>query len=580
MRRYRMVVALTWLGLAACNDGGSSDQGNGGIVDSGAAQDAATDLAADVPTGGEDTSGPDASDEDAGELPDAAPDAAPDTADAAPDVAADTGPDPTSCVVLGCDTSQDTACRTAKCVPETGKCIQAFEPSGKPCNDGDPGTENDACYDGVCKGQVATCVCNVDADCKSYDDGNLCNGIFVCSACKCVVDPGSIVACDTSSDDQCNATVCKPATGKCEKAPALNGTSCDDGDVCSKGDKCTGGVCGGSLPADHCASDAECAAFDDGDVCNGVWTCQTDGLGCGHCLYAPETLVTCDTAGLPPCVKAECIPATGECEQQPVFNGAFCKLGDGSTGNCLNGTCLSKAPPCVCEYPGACDDGDPCTADTCTGCACTHTAIAGCCTSDASCDDLDPCTTDHCTPSGCASTPVACYMTDPSCPSATDIDPLCCDAVAQCEDGLPSTAHTCVDHRCDDSLVECTCTTDLDCDDGNLCTTETCNGCVCEVAPIAGCCAGDGDCDDGDPCTVDACEADSTCSHTPSGVPLCCATSSDCGGTLVCWAGTCALKPSCADGCKTPADCNDGDPWTLDTCATGPQGCGVCHHTK
>ena len=585
MSRNIVVVALASLalGLWACDDGESTVQGG---VDAADSQDSGV-----TPDAAADTGLPDAGQPDVG-LPDAQADIAPDTADDAgpedapsPDVAIDaapdTGPDPESCVILGCDTTQDTTCRTAKCVAETGKCIQTYEPHGKPCNDGDADTENDACKDGVCKGNVATCVCNVNADCKSYDDGNLCNGVYVCVACKCTVDPASIVFCDTSGDDQCNNTVCKPATGTCDMTPVLNGTACDDGDVCSKGDKCTGGACAGTVPTDTCASDEVCVEYDDGDVCNGVWTCQTDGLGCGHCLYAPDTLVVCDTTGLAECQKMECLPESGVCEQQQVFNGAFCKLGNGSTGNCANGTCLAKAPACICDFGAdVCDDGDPCTTDTCDGCACTHLIEPTCCTTDQSCSDLDPCTVNRCTPTGCTTEPVVCFETNSSCPSATDVDPLCCDDEQKCDDNLPTTSNACTDHRCTTDPIDCTCSEDAGCDDGDLCTADTCDGCVCAATPIAGCCAADADCDDGDPCTVDACQADSTCAHAPSEDPLCCASSADCEGTLVCWAGTCALKPSCAAGCASAGDCDDGDIWSLDSCTTGPQGCGVCHHIK
>ena len=64
---------------------------------------------------------------------------------------------------------------------------------------------------------------------------------------------------------------------------------------------------------------------------------------------------------------------------------------------------------CTADYCGwegcshvwlACDDDDPCTADSCNpAVGCVHTAIPDCtatCEDDVECDDGDPCTTDYC----------------------------------------------------------------------------------------------------------------------------------------------------------------------------------------
>jgi hypothetical protein len=48
--------------------------------------------------------------------------------------------------------------------------------------------------------------------------------------------------------DVCHvAGVCDPATGGCSNPPAIDGTSCDDGDACTAIDGCAAGVCGGVL---------------------------------------------------------------------------------------------------------------------------------------------------------------------------------------------------------------------------------------------------------------------------------------------------------------------------------------------
>ena len=131
-----------------------------------------------------------------------------------------------------------------------------------------------------------------------------------------------------------------------------------------------------------------------------------------------------------------------------------------------------------CSDDADCDDGNPCTADSCPGInkLCVFEPIPDCCETDADCDDGNPCTVD-------------------SCP---DVDNLCLF----------------------EPIVDC-CITDADCDDGDSCTEDSCPGpgSLCLFVPIVDCCIGDGDCDDGDICTEDSC-VDGSCVHTPTGA--CC----------------------------------------------------------
>jgi hypothetical protein len=62
----------------------------------------------------------------------------------------------------------------------------------------------------------------------------------------------------------------------------------------------------------------------------------------------------------------------------------------GSSSCAASGTCVSLAT-------SDCNDGNVCTADSCSAQkGCTHTAIANCCTVQADCDDANPCTIDTC----------------------------------------------------------------------------------------------------------------------------------------------------------------------------------------
>ena len=174
---------------------------------------------------------------------------------------------------------------------------------------------------------------------------------------------------------------------------------------------------------------------------------------------------------------------------------------------------------------GSCDDGNPCTKDTCDAKAgCTHEALDG-----AACDDGDACTIGE-----------TCGGTE--CKSGGALD---------CDDGNPCTEDTCATASgCDHAPTDGTCS------DGNGCTHDD----HCEDGA---CVAGETDpCDDGNPCTQDACVAD-TCTHDPLSEGAC-----DDGDA-------CTTLDTCADGTcvggGAPA-CDDGNPCTDDACDTA-QGC-------
>lgn len=71
-------------------------------------------------------------------------------------------------------------------------------------------------------------------------------------------------------------------SGPCDGAPL--GAECDGGDPCWVLTTCQpDGSCGGGFPdsaACSCAHDDDCAGLDDGDRCNGLWTCDERGGLC------------------------------------------------------------------------------------------------------------------------------------------------------------------------------------------------------------------------------------------------------------------------------------------------------------
>jgi len=135
----------------------------------------------------------------------------------------------------------------------------------------------------------------------------------------------------------------------------------------------------------RCASDADC---NDGDKCNGEETCQG-----GVCVIGLP--LECDDQN--PCTR-DC-DATRGCVNEPVADGTACNDGNACTtgDSCQNGTCTA-GPPVL--DGSSCNDGDTCTVG--------ETCQAGTCTGgDArNCDDGNPCTTDSCDPTnGCQHAP-------------------------------------------------------------------------------------------------------------------------------------------------------------------------------
>ena len=135
----------------------------------------------------------------------------------------------------------------------------------------------------------------------------------------------------------------------------------DDTNVCSDGEPCTDDFC----------YEGECVSvsknFDDGDVCNGLETCDP---ATGNSV--PGTPLDCDDSDA--CTIDTCDSVLG-CQHEDII----------------------------------CDDINLCTTDECVDGLCVYTPV--------DCDDGDPCTADSCDPAtgDCINTPINCY-----CPVAED----------------------------------------------------------------------------------------------------------------------------------------------------------------
>ncbi|MEC9073471.1 MAG: hypothetical protein VX938_13855, partial [Myxococcota bacterium] len=194
--------------------------------------------------------------------------------------------------------------------------------------------------------------------------------------------------------DSCSTPACDLLAGLCVLILSEDGTSCDDSDVCTSASSCDGGTCIGDIE-EPCADDGNPCTD---DVCDPTYGCQ----------YL-DNKKTCDDGDL---CTTEDLCGVGVCRGVPTVcpgEGCFC---DPDSGGCV---C-----PIPCE-PTDCDDGNPCTADTCD-------PVDGCLHSPTDegepCDDGDACTLETACDTGTCACGDGCAAPD-------------------CDDGNPCTADTC-----------------------------------------------------------------------------------------------------------------------------------------
>jgi hypothetical protein len=214
-----------------------------------------------------------------------------------------------------------------------------------------------------------------------------------------------------------------------------------------------------------------------------------------------------------------------------------------------------------CKEDGDCEDGDPCTADTCVDKQCQSTPISGCCQADSDCDDSNACTVDSCTAGVCENVAIGGCT-----PCVVDAD---------CDDSNACTTDSCTAGVCENVAIGgCTpCVVDADCDDSNACTVDSCTAGVCENVAIDGCtpCVSDADCDDGNACTVDSCTA-GVCENVAIGGCTPCVVDADCNDSNACTVDSCTagvcenVAIAGCGACASDADCDDSNACTVDEC--------------
>ncbi len=251
-----------------------------------------------------------------------------------------------------------------------------------------------------------------------------------------------------------------------------------------------------------------------------------------------------------------------------------------------------SGPACVpgCSVPADCDDGNPCTTDSCPGGVCQNANNSDPCNDGDSCTQTDACQGGSCvgtnpvvctaqdqcheigacdTVTGACSNPVspngtgcndgdACTQTDTCQTGAcTGANPVVCTAQDQCHEI----------GACDTGTGVCSNPASPNgsgCDDGDACTAdETCLGGVCGggVGVV---------CDDLNPCTIDTCDTGAGCVSTPGADGA----NAGCDDGIACTSDECEAG-GCVNFVATEGTACDGG----DTCP-GPASCdggGFCH---
>jgi len=351
----------------------------------------------------------------------------------------------------------------------------------------------DWCHDGHCKHTPNAGECPGGDPCKTWT----CEPTLGCvpdiaSGASCELDDKCVLTafCNEDGecigdqlmecpDDQCKQQgACNLATGECDYQ-VLHDKACDDSNPCTVDDQCVEGDCLGDFEPQVCPCEdtGDCAAFEDGLLCNGILICLDQ-----QCHVDAASVVDCEAALPGSCLVRWCDESTGECLEENLAAGVPCQDGNDCTildecdggGACLGETASDLTP---------CDlDDDLCTLDACQDGQC----LAG---QPVSCDQtLPPCFVPECQPdTGDCQSIMAPDGT--SCANEPDCD---CDVAGTCVNG-----ETCHDGLCLGGVnvcADCSLLSDAGhpCDDedptttGDFCFEKKCTGFVSGLWTDAG----------------------------------------------------------------------------------------------
>ncbi len=446
-------------------------------------------------------------------------------------------------------------------VCQAGACAHPF--NTQPCDDGVDCTANDACAAGACTGAPYVCDDGVACTADACDGDGGCTTTLTAGFC---LIGGSCFA-DLMPSPSNGCALCDTAQSADSWSARPDGFSCDDDSACTSSDTCLGGVCGG-------------AAVD----CDDANACTDDSCeAAAGCVNTPNTLPCSDGAF---------------CTVSDVCQGGAC-LGTprdcGASGDaCNDGLCDEDQDACVAAPVSdgtPCDDGGLCTEnDACQAGACVGSPVAGCCSVDSDCDDGNPCTLDTCTPSTGDCSHDAASQDGQSCSDGQfcTVGDTC--AAGLCGGGARDCSHldtACAVGLCDEALSACvadpanesqTCA-----DDGNACTDDLCQGGVCAHPTNTAPCDDGNDCTSADQCNAGSCVGSSyVCDDGLSCTTDVCDGLGGCSAPID--AGACVISGACVDGGGlNPAQvCEACDPatsqsaWTVRPDGTGCDDADLC----
>lgn len=197
----------------------------------------------------------------------------------------------------------------------------------------------------------------------------------------------------------------------------------------------------------------------------------------------------------------------------------------------------AEIPVTGCRSNADCEDGDPCTENTCMENRCWNGRVAGCseCATNADCDDGFHCSLDSCFGGLCSY-----EWNSAECDCAED---------AHCDDYDAATTDRCEGYRCVNERRSCS--ADAECDDGVACTRDSCAGGTCANERTIAC---DSSCPDYD---------------------------GDGHGSRWCFGGddcddvNAAIHPGAAEACDDDVDndCDGRIDFIDDACSTGGETC-------
>ncbi len=453
------------------------------------------------------------------------------------------------------------------------------------------------CYSGT------TGICQTDGSCvypfnpagTSCEDGNKCT---TGEGCDSMGDCLGGTAVPIDDGDPCTADTCDPVTGSISHTALSVGSDCDDGNLCNGLATCqlvnsaitcvngtpvacstpsAGGCYAATGTCDPSTGICSYAFLNQGTACDDTNLCtvsdQCDGMGtCGGSTKPCADYHECADSGTSRLYwSGTCDPSNGACTFS--LTDSNCELGcDSSSGLCNADPCLNVA----CDNPP-----DSCHVGTCIKGACSYQLKA----EGSDCNDGNACTAaDQCSAAGaCQGTPIICNSpavlhtcADSSTSRSWNVNGTCLSASGLC-------SYTQSDTACQNGCDAVT----------GLCAADPCIGKSCDQPPDqchqgTGTCSNgicsyglkpaNSNCDDTNICTSnDACNSSGVCQGTPVVCgnppnPTCVSGSSRTYGAL----GTCNSLGLC-DYTATDSTCTAGCNTSTGLCNDDPCKNVVCN---